>query len=72
MGRVGLELYLEMLEQAVNKIKNGGVSLQIETELNLGLTAISPRTILRMDGNACVGISGYPLLRTLRPARNLN
>ena len=37
MGRVGLELYLEMLEQAVSKIKNGGVSLQIETELNLGL-----------------------------------
>ena len=42
MGRVGLELYLEMLEQAVNKIKNGGVSLQIETELNLGLTAHIP------------------------------
>ena len=42
MGRVGLELYLEMLEQAVSKIKNGGVSLQIETELNLGLTAHIP------------------------------
>ncbi len=42
MGRVGLELYLEMLEQAVNKIKNGGVSLQTETELNLGLTAHIP------------------------------
>ena len=42
MGRVGLDLYLEMLEQAVNKIKNGGVSLQSETELNLGLTAHIP------------------------------
>ena len=42
MGRVGLDLYLEMLEEAVNKIKNGGISLQAETELNLGLTAHIP------------------------------
>lgn len=42
MGRVGLDLYLEMLEEAVHKIKSGGVSLQAETELNLGLTAHIP------------------------------
>lgn len=43
MGRVGLELYLEMLEQAVNKIKNGGVSLQIETETQFGAYRPYPR-----------------------------
>lgn len=42
MSRVGLELYLEMLEQAVEKIKSGGVSLHTETELTLGLTAHIP------------------------------
>ena len=54
MGRVGLDLYLEMLEQAVNKIKNGGVPLQIETELNLGLTAHIPEDYIT-DGRERLG-----------------
>lgn len=39
MSRVGLDLYLEMLEQAVNRIKGEGTPLQMETELNLALPA---------------------------------
>ena len=46
MSRVGLDLYLEMLEQAVNKIKGEGGPLQVETELNLALTAHIPENYI--------------------------
>ncbi len=46
MGRVGLELYLEMLEQAVAKARGEGVALKTETELNLALTAHIPESYI--------------------------
>ncbi len=46
MSRVGLDLYLEMLEQAVNRIKGEGTPLQTETELNLALTAHIPENYI--------------------------
>lgn len=49
MNRVGLDMYLEMLEQAVNKIKGGGIPLHAETELNLAVTAHIPETYI-IDG----------------------
>ena len=46
MNRVGLDLYLEMLEQAVAKVKGGGVALHAETEINLALTAHIPENYI--------------------------
>ena len=42
MARVGLDLYLEMLEEAVNRLKGEGVPLRLETEMNLGIPAHIP------------------------------
>lgn len=42
MSRMGLELYLEMLEEAVAKIKGNGINLRTETEINFGLPAFIP------------------------------
>lgn len=42
MARVGLELYLEMLEDAVSRLKGDGEALRTETEMNLGLPAHIP------------------------------
>ena len=44
MARVGLDLYLEMLEQAVARLKGEEDTLQIETELNLGIAAHLPES----------------------------
>lgn len=46
MGRVGLDLYLEMLEEAVARLKGEGAALHVETEINLGLTAHIPETYI--------------------------
>jgi len=46
MGRVGIELYLEMLEEAVNRLKGEGAALTQETEINLGLPAHLPETYI--------------------------
>lgn len=46
MGRVGIDLYLEMLEQAVNQLKGSGAALQVETEINLGLSANIPENYI--------------------------
>ncbi len=46
MSRIGLDMYLEMLEQAVNRIRGDGCPLQTETELNLALTAHIPETYI--------------------------
>ena len=46
MTRVGIELYLEMLEEAVNRIKGGSVPVHTEPEINLGLTAHIPETYI--------------------------
>lgn len=42
MSRVGLELYLEMLEEAVARLKGAPPTLVWETEVNLGLPAHIP------------------------------
>ncbi|MEG2172023.1 MAG: transcription-repair coupling factor [Desulfovibrionaceae bacterium] len=42
MARVGLELYLEMLEEAVARLKGAPPALVWETEVNLGLPAHIP------------------------------
>lgn len=46
LNRVGLDLYLEMLEQAVAKLKDGGVPLHTETEISLNLTAHIPESYI--------------------------
>lgn len=42
MARVGLDLYLEMLEDAVARLKGEGELLRTETEVNLGIPAHIP------------------------------
>ncbi len=46
MGRVGIEMYLEMLEEAVSRLKGEGATLVAETEINLGLAAHIPETYI--------------------------
>lgn len=67
MGRVGLGAILKCSNRQISKIKNGGVSLQSETELNLGLTAYIPGTILQMDGERLRWYKRLSLLRTSSP-----
>ena len=66
MNRVGLDLYLEMLEQAVSKIKGGGVALHTETEINLALTAHIPETYIT-DGHE--RLRWYKLLSSARDSK---
>lgn len=49
MSRVGLDLYLEMLEEAVARLKGTPSALTVETELNLGLPAHIPESYIQ-DG----------------------
>ncbi len=49
MARVGLDLYLEMLEEAVARMKGTAPTLMAETEMNLGLPAHIPETYIE-DG----------------------
>ena len=49
MSRVGLDLYLEMLEEAVARLKGTPSALTQETELNLGLPAHIPDSYIQ-DG----------------------
>ena len=46
MSRVGLDLYLEMLEEAVSRLKGMPAAIQAETELNIGLPAHIPQTYI--------------------------
>ena len=46
MARVGLDLYLEMLEDAVAKLKGEEELLRTETEINLGIPAHIPDTYI--------------------------
>jgi len=46
---VGLDLYLEMLEEAVARLKGTPVTQDVETELNLGLPAHIPQSYIE-DG----------------------
>ncbi|HJA78471.1 MAG TPA: transcription-repair coupling factor [Candidatus Desulfovibrio intestinavium] len=46
MGRVGLDLYLEMLEEAVSRLKGTPAALAAETELNIGLPAHIPQSYI--------------------------
>ena len=46
MCRVGLDLYLEMLEEAVGRLKGTPESLVSETELTLGLPAHIPASYI--------------------------
>lgn len=46
MARVGLELYLEMLEEAVARLKGSPPTLVWETEVNLGLPAHIPESYI--------------------------
>lgn len=49
MSRIGLDLYLEMLEEEVNKLKGKPLQEQRETEINLGLAAHIPSSYIE-DG----------------------
>jgi transcription-repair coupling factor (superfamily II helicase) len=46
MSRVGLELFLEMLEEAVARLKGGGTPLPAETELQLHVPAHIPESYI--------------------------
>lgn len=46
ISRVGLDLYLEMLEQAVERLKGTPASHRAETELNIGIPARIPETYM--------------------------
>ncbi|MCH5277530.1 MAG: transcription-repair coupling factor [Desulfovibrionaceae bacterium] len=46
MARVGLDLYLEMLEEAVTRLKGEGELLRAETEMNLSLPAHIPEAYI--------------------------
>ena len=46
MTRLGLDLFLEMLEQAVAKLKGSPVEQSVETELTLGIPAHIPDTYI--------------------------
>ena len=46
MARVGLDLYLEMLEDAVSRLKGEEELLRTETEINLGIPAHIPDTYI--------------------------
>lgn len=46
MARVGLDLYLEMLEEAVARLKGSPSVLTTETEMNLGLPAHIPESYI--------------------------
>ncbi len=49
MTRLGLDLFLEMLEQAVNRLKGTGVTQVNEVELNIGIPAHIPESYVQ-DG----------------------
>ena len=46
MNRIGLDLFLEMLEEAVAKFKGQDVQINRETELTLGVPALIPETYI--------------------------
>ncbi|MBR2610246.1 TRCF domain-containing protein, partial [Desulfovibrio sp.] len=46
MARVGLDLYLEMLEDAVSRLKGEEELLRTETEINLGIPAHIPESYI--------------------------
>jgi len=50
MSRIGLDLYLEMLEEAVARLKGSAPIMMHETEMNLGLTAHIPESYIN-DSN---------------------
>ena len=47
MNRLGLELFLEMLEEAVAKLKGQKVQTFVETELNIGIPAFIPESYMQ-------------------------
>ncbi len=49
MTRLGLDLFLEMLEQAVSRLKGTPSSISVETELNIGVAAHIPESYIQ-DG----------------------
>ncbi len=49
MTRLGLDLFLEMLEDAVSRLKGTPSSLTVETELNIGVPAHIPESYIQ-DG----------------------
>jgi transcription-repair coupling factor (superfamily II helicase) len=42
IGKVGLDLFLEMLEEEVRRLRGGKIETEIEPELNLGFQALIP------------------------------
>ncbi|MDD6088578.1 MAG: transcription-repair coupling factor [Desulfovibrionaceae bacterium] len=49
MNRIGLDMYLELLEQAVVKLKTGNNTLQLEPEIQLKVSAFIPESYIE-DG----------------------
>jgi len=42
IGKIGLDLFLEMLEEEVTRLRGGKIETEIEPELNLGFQALIP------------------------------
>jgi len=47
MNRLGLDLFLEMLEEAVAKLRGERIETYVETELNLGVPALIPQEYMQ-------------------------
>ncbi len=47
MNRIGLDLFLEMLEEAVAKVKGGETSPHVETEMTIGVPAFIPESYMQ-------------------------
>ena len=69
MARLGLDLYLEMLEEAVSKLKGEPVRETQETELSIGLPAFIPDNYISDAGQR---LKYYKILASVQDERALH
>ncbi len=69
MARLGLDLYLEMLEEAVGKLKGEPRQEALETELSIGLPAFIPDTYISDAGQR---LKYYKTLASTQDERGLH
>ena len=69
MARLGLDLYLEMLEEAVGKLKGEPAREALETELTIGLPAFIPDTYINDAGQR---LKYYKTLASMHGERELH
>ena len=69
MARLGLDLYLEMLEEAVSKVKGEPSREALETELSIGLPAFIPDGYISDAGQR---LKYYKTLASTREGKELH